>query len=191
MTAVRPFVSLVVVFLVSGCGGGSEPPATTDAALEKGDASPTSTPITPVDRERVLSTSDDGADWLLHGRDWSEQRHSPLDDIDTGNVSGLGLAWYFDVPTDRGMEATPIVVDGRMFVTGAWSIVYALDAASGEELWRYDPQVAREWARYGCCDAVNRGVAVWGDSVFVGTFDGYLVSTFQRTAPLTASSDTR
>ena len=80
------------------------------------------------------------------------------------------------------MEATPIIVDGRMYVTGAWSIVYALDAATGEELWRYDPEVPKSWAQYACCDVVNRGVAAWGDSVFVGTLDGFLVRSTRRPA---------
>ena len=73
----------------------------------------------------------------MHGRTYDEQRFSPLIDIDRDNVSHLGLAWYFDVPTKRGMEATPIVVDGRMYVTGSWSVVYALDAKTGEERWRF------------------------------------------------------
>jgi len=125
--------------------------------------------------------SSDTSNWPKHGRTDDEQRFSPLTDINTETISKLGLAWYFDVPTDRGMEATPIVIDGKMYVSGSWSIVYALDAASGEELWRYDPQVPKSWGQYACCDVVNRGVAVRGDSVFVGTLDGYLVSIDRNT----------
>ncbi|MBT8100114.1 MAG: PQQ-dependent dehydrogenase, methanol/ethanol family [Gammaproteobacteria bacterium] len=122
----------------------------------------------------------DSANWLSYGRSYDEQRFSPLEAIDRNNIDALGLAWYFDVPTSRGMEATPIVVDGRMYVSGSWSIVYALDAASGELLWRYDPEVPKSWAQYACCDVVNRGVAVWGNAVFVGTLDGYLVALDQQ-----------
>ncbi|MDJ0908266.1 MAG: PQQ-dependent dehydrogenase, methanol/ethanol family [Woeseiaceae bacterium] len=159
---------------------------------------------TGVTEARIIAADAEPQNWLSHGRTYSEQRYSPLSDIDTSNVGELGLAWYFDVPTDRGMEATPIVVDGRMYVTGSWSIVYALDAATGEELWRYDPQVPRQWAQYACCDVVNRGVAAWGDSVFVGTLDGYLISldaatgevnwrvdTINRTAPYTITGAPR
>ena len=90
---------------------------------------------TGVDHARIVAA--DAAEWLSHGRDYAEQRFSPLDTVSSDNVGELGLAWYFDVPTKRGMEATPIIVDGRMFVTGSWSIVYALDAATGELLWRF------------------------------------------------------
>ncbi len=129
-----------------------------------------------VTAERLANAASDPANWLTHGRTYDEQRFSPLTAIDNETVSDLGLAWYFDVPTKRGMEATPIVVDGRMYVTGSWSIVYALDAATGKELWRYDPQVSRPWAQYACCDVVNRGVAAWGNNIYVGTLDGYLVA---------------
>ena len=132
--------------------------------------------VTSITAERLAAADTDTSNWLTHGRTYDEQRFSPLAEINKDNVDQLRLAWYFDVPTNRGMEATPIVVDGRMYVTGSWSIVYALDAATGEELWRYDPKVPKSWGQYACCDAVNRGVAVWGDSVFVGTLDGYLVA---------------
>ena len=132
--------------------------------------------VTKVSDERLVNADSDTANWLSYGRTYDEQRFSPLDQVNRDNVGELGLAWYFDVPTQRGMEATPVVVDGRMYVTGSWSIVYALDAATGKELWRYDPKVPKSWAQYACCDVVNRGVAVWEDSVFVGTLDGYLVA---------------
>ena len=130
--------------------------------------------VTTVTAARIIDA--DPKNWLSHGRTYDEQRFSPLDEITTSNIDDLGLAWYFDIPTKRGMEATPIVVDGRMYVTGSWSVVYALNAETGEELWRYDPQVPKSWARYACCDVVNRGVAAWNDSVFVGTIDGWLVA---------------
>ena len=133
-------------------------------------------PVSEVTSARLELAGDESGNWLTHGRTYDEQRFSPLSEINGDTVGELGLAWFFDVPTERGMEATPIVVDGRMYVSGSWSIVYALDAATGQELWRYDPKVPKSWAQYACCDAVNRGVAVWGDSVFVGTLDGYLVA---------------
>jgi len=84
------------------------------------------------------------------------------------------VAWTYDLATSRGVEATPIVVDGVMYVTGAWSIVYALDAQTGQELWVYNPEVSGEDAAKGCCDVVNRGVAVHEGKVIVGVFDGRL-----------------
>ncbi|MGO4839438.1 PQQ-binding-like beta-propeller repeat protein, partial [Rhizobiaceae sp. 2RAB30] len=84
------------------------------------------------------------------------------------------LAWTTSLESRRGVEATPIVVDGVMFVSASWSIVHALDARTGKELWRYDPEVPKEYGHKGCCDVVNRGVAVYEGKVFVGAFDGFL-----------------
>jgi quinohemoprotein ethanol dehydrogenase len=116
------------------------------------------------------------AEWRQHGLNESETRFSPLADINDGNVEKLGLDWYFDYPTARGLEATPLIVDGVIYTTGSWSMVFANDAASGELLWFYDPEVPRNWAVHGCCDVVNRGVAYQGGHLFFGTFDGRLIS---------------
>lgn len=129
-----------------------------------------------IDGDRIIAADSEPQNWLAHGRTYSEQRYSPLDNINTENVGELGLEWVFETGTDRGLEASPIVVDGTMYLTGSWSIVYALDALTGEELWSYDPEVPREWGRYACCDVVNRGVAVWEGKVYVGTIDGYLIA---------------
>jgi quinohemoprotein ethanol dehydrogenase len=130
----------------------------------------------PVDRDRLVGADAEPGNWLSHGRTYAEQRHSPLARIKPGNVSQLGLAWYFDTGTRRGLEASPLVIDGVMFSTGSWSRVYAHDAVSGELLWSHDPQVPRAWGANACCDVVNRGVAAWGERVFVGTLDGRLVA---------------
>lgn len=114
--------------------------------------------------------------WLGHGNDYREQRYSTLDQINEETVSRLGLAWSFDTEFNRGLEATPIVVDGVMFVSGNWSVVYALDARTGELLWQYDPKVPREWAKMACCDVVNRGVAVYEGKVIFGTLDARLIA---------------
>jgi len=129
-----------------------------------------------VDEVRILTAQSDTANWLSHGRTYSEQRYVPLSGINPDNIGRLGLAWHFDFPTRRGIESTPLIIDGIMYVTSTWSMVFALDARTGEKIWQYDPQVPRIWAKNACCDAVNRGVAAWGDKVFVGTLDGYLVA---------------
>ena len=115
-------------------------------------------------------------DWPLHGRTYDESRHSPLDAINTETVGELGLAWYHDMDTRRGQEATPIVIDGVIYVTSAWSKVHAFDARTGDLLWQYDPEVPGEWAVRGCCDVVNRGVAYHDGKIFFGTFDGRLIA---------------
>ncbi len=129
-----------------------------------------------VDHERILRADSAPGEWLTHGRTYGEARQSPLTGINVDNVGDLGLAWYFDTGTSRGLEASPLVVDGALYTTGSWSRVYALDARSGSLRWSYDPQVPRAWGVNACCDVVNRGVAAWGDAVFVGTLDGRLVA---------------
>jgi len=168
---------LLVSLILNSCGETGQEQTDPVASIHP----PTSTPGLAVTADRLRDAGSETGNWLSHGRTYDEQRFSPLEEINSENIGKLGLAWYFDVPTRRGMEATPIVVDGRMFVTGSWSIVYALDAATGQELWRFDPQVSREWAQYLCCDVVNRGVAVWQDSVLVGTIDGFLISIDAQT----------
>ena len=103
---------------------------------------------------RITQAATEPQNWLTHGGTYAEQRFSPLTQIDNSNVSTLGLGWYFDLDTQRGQEATPIVVDGKMYVSTAWSMVKALDAKTGELLWEYDPEVDRAWGVYACCDVV-------------------------------------
>ena len=130
----------------------------------------------PVTQQRLIDAPQQAEHWLAHGRDLNETRFSPLRQITTGNVTELGLAWSYDFPDTRGLEGTPLVADGVMYVTGNWSVVHALDAATGKALWVYDPGVDRQRANAFCCGVVNRGVALWEDSVLVATLDGYLVS---------------
>tara|TARA_R110001599_G_scaffold353231_1_gene591088 strand:- start:174900 stop:177059 length:2160 start_codon:yes stop_codon:yes gene_type:complete len=152
----------VTVMLIAACSR-DEPPA---GAVAVADAPPLS--ATGV----VLPD----AEWRKHGLNDSETRFSPLADINDGNVEKLGLAWYFDYPTDRGLEATPLIVGSVIYTTSSWSMVFANNAITGELLWFYDPQVPRNWAVHGCCDVVNRGVAYQDGHLFFGTYDGRLVS---------------
>jgi len=128
------------------------------------------------DADAGAGSSDKRSGWPQHGRDAWEQRYSPLDAINTGNVARLGLAWTADLGSRRGLEATPIVVDGVLYVSSAWSVVHAFDAATGKPLWRHDPKVPRERAKLFCCGVVNRGVAHHRGSIFFGTLDGRLVA---------------
>jgi glucose dehydrogenase len=138
-------------------------------------------PLPPITAAEVNGAAIIAADqrpdiWISHGRTYSEQRFSPLKQINTTTVKEVGLAWHATLDANRGMESTPIVVDGVMYVTSAWSMVYAYDAKTGERLWSYDPGVDKARGVYACCDVVNRGVAIWEGKVFVGTIDGRLVA---------------
>ncbi len=115
-------------------------------------------------------------DWPKHGRNHFEQRFSPLSAINKNTVERLGLAWEHNMASLRGLEATPIVIDGVMYVTSTWSRVSALNAKTGKLLWAYDPQVPRAWAGKVCCDVVNRGVAVAAGKVVFGSLDGRLIA---------------
>ncbi|MBQ73563.1 MAG: PQQ-dependent dehydrogenase, methanol/ethanol family [Gammaproteobacteria bacterium] len=115
-------------------------------------------------------------EWTMYGNDFGEQRYSTLTQINHDNISSLELTWYFDLYTKRGVEATPLIVDGVMFVSGSWSMVYALDATTGSLKWFYDPEVDRAFLAKACCDAVNRGVAYHEGKIFVGSLDGRLIS---------------
>jgi quinohemoprotein ethanol dehydrogenase len=128
-----------------------------------------------VNDERILRADDEPGQWLAHGRTFGEQRFSPLTKIDDTNVARLGLAWAYEPGTTRGMEATPLVIDGVMYATGEWSRVYALDAKTGKPLWTYDPYVAGAKGRDACCDVVNRGVAAWEGKLYLGALDGRLI----------------
>src|SRR5690606_26967950 len=180
----RRIVSLLALAAAAGlaaCDGRSVPDdeaAAAEPALQsaRGAASIAAPSAAAVDAERLAAAEAEPGQWMSHGRTYSEQRYSPLAAITKENVTRLGLAWYADLDTSRGQEATPLMVDGVIYVSTAWSKVKAYDAATGQLLWDYDPEVPGGWAVHGCCDVVNRGVAVWEGKVFVGTFDGRLVA---------------
>ncbi|MDB9977471.1 PQQ-dependent dehydrogenase, methanol/ethanol family [Porticoccaceae bacterium] len=128
-----------------------------------------------------------GGEWLNYGRTYREQRFSPLDNINRDNIGELDLAWSFKFDTARGMEATPIVHNGVIYVSTGWSHVHALDARTGQELWHYDAKVPKAQLAKTCCGPVNRGVAIWQDNantplqVFFGALDGRLIALDAKT----------
>jgi PQQ-dependent dehydrogenase (methanol/ethanol family) len=132
-----------------------------------------------VDTQRLKAarSPENAGQWMSYGRDYTEQRYSPLRQINADNVGQLGLAWYGDLAERGGSyETTPVAVDGRVYVTSPWSKVYAFDAKTGRPLWKYDPKVPGAFAVKLCCGIVNRGVAVWKGKVIWGTLDGRLVA---------------
>jgi len=134
---------------------------------------------TAVSEDTIMAGDIDG--WRSHGGSYAEDRFVKLAKISTENVDQLGLAWSYDLGTSRGIEATPIVHNGIMYVTSTWNIVHALDVRTGQPLWMFDPEVDKKQASYACCDVVNRGVAIWGDKIFTATIDGRLIALNAKT----------
>jgi quinohemoprotein ethanol dehydrogenase len=141
-----------------------------------------------IDEARLAAAA--APEWLASGRDAGGSYYSPLDQIDRATVGRLGVAWEYDLGTSRGLEATPIVVDGVMFTSGVAGRVYALDAASGRLIWKFEPQVDPQVNRVACCDQVNRGVAVWKGRVYVAALDGRLYALDARTGAIAWTADT-
>ena len=112
-----------------------------------------------VDLARMREAGSEPQNWFTLGRDQNQTYYSPLGTINSSNVSRLGFAWAYDLGTARGQEATPLVIDGIMYTSGSWGYVYAVNAATGKELWKFDPRADPRAARNPCCDFVNRGVA--------------------------------
>ncbi len=136
---------------------------------------------TEIDDERLLKADDTPSEWLNYGRNYQENRHSPLNQINKSTIDSLGLAWSINLGTKRGIEATPIVANGIMYFTSTWSKVHAVDVRKGEILWTYDPEVPKEWGEKICCDVINRGVAIYKSKIFVGSLDGRLIALDAKT----------
>ena len=129
-----------------------------------------------VNQDYIIENAKTGKDWPAFGYDYAETRFSPLTQLTDKNVDKLRLAWSYDLNSKRGVEATPLVVDGVMFVSAPWSKVHAIDAKTGKKLWTYDPKVPGEKASDACCDVVNRGVALHEGNVYVASLDGRLIA---------------
>jgi quinohemoprotein ethanol dehydrogenase len=120
-------------------------------------------------------------DWTMDGRTTDAQRFSPLKRINEHNVAGLGLAWSAELDTFRGVEATPLVVNGVLYDISAWNITTAFEARTGKVLWSYDPKVPSEWGRYACCEPVSRGLAWFDGKAIIATLDGRLIALDGKT----------
>lgn len=144
----------------------------------------------PVNEKSIVDNVDVGKSWPEHGFDYSGSRFSPLAKINADNVDKLGLAWSYDLESTRGIEATPIVANGVMYVTASWSVVHAMDAKTGKKLWTFDPEVPRSTGGEACCDVVNRGVAVHEGNVYVASLDGRLIALDEKSGEKVWETDT-
>jgi quinohemoprotein ethanol dehydrogenase len=162
-------------FLTAACGSRSSA-----VASQEKSSSSTSSPA-GVNHARLLNADGEPGQWMMDGRNYTAQRYSPLKRINEHNVDKLGLAWFFELDTLRGVEATPLAIDGVLYNTSAWNITYAHDAVTGKLLWKFDPQGPREWGRYACCEPVSRGLAAWNGKIIIGTLDGRLIALDAKT----------
>jgi quinohemoprotein ethanol dehydrogenase len=121
-----------------------------------------------------------GEEWITYNASWSEQRYSPLSQINATNINRIGPAWYADIPATPGppqnrQEATPLMFHGRLYSIAPWSVVYALDARTGKEIWRQDPGVNKQiWQSRICCGVVNRGISLYKGKIIAPVVDGRL-----------------
>ena len=165
----RPFLLSVFLAGMLGC----EP--STLSGPQKGSPAHLEAILTAIDDRALTSDNPDG-DWITYGQTYREQRYSPLAKINRSNLDELGLAWHLELGDRRGIQATPLAIDGILFFTATWSVVYAVDARTGSILWSFDPQVDRSKAADFCCGVVNRGLAAYQGALFLGTLDGRLIS---------------
>lgn len=150
----------------------------------------TSQPGNKVDADRLLHLSGEPQTWLTGGRDYQQSYFSPLDQINRDNVRQLGYAWHVDLPGESGYEATPLMVDGVLYGSGPTGTAFALDARDGRKIWEFTPEIDTSFVRKVCCGVVNRGVALWGDRLFVASLDGYLYALDRRDGSLAWRRDT-
>jgi quinohemoprotein ethanol dehydrogenase len=160
------------------------------AAQTKGSPEHIKAVTSAVDGASIKANTATSNDWPTIGLDYAETRFSKLNQINADNVKKLGLVWTYPLESSRGVEATPVVVDGIMYQTASWSVVHAIDARTGKRLWTYDPKIDREKGYKGCCDVVNRGVALWKGKVYVGAYDGRLIALDAVTGKVVWEKDT-
>ena len=166
---------LAAALALFGLFGCSQDQAEVASAGETG-ATQQASNVGQISDQRIINAESEPGNWLSHGRDFGEQRFSPLTQINAETVSQLGLEFEVDLKSNGAMEATPIMVDGTLFFSAPYSITYAVNATTGEEIWRYDPEVPREFLRRACCGPISRGVAVYDGHVYIATLDGRLVA---------------
>ena len=171
-------VALVVGGLVLATSVGAQEQVETNTK-KMATREPTFTDVTDAMLKNARSN---GSNWAIYGHDYTNQRYSPLAQITTANVGSLRMAWMFQTGISRlgSFENSPTVVDGVMYVTTPYNTAMAVDARTGQQIWRYEHKPSITAPIY-CCGPNNRGVAISGNSVFMGTLDARLVALDSKT----------
>ena len=146
-------------------------------------------PAANVSAKRLLNAEKEPGQWMTYGGTYSEQRFSRLKQINSDNVGQLGLKWFADYETNQNQHGSPLYVDGVLYVSTARNVVYAYDARSGKQLWKYNPVIQGERLRFNL-GLVNRGLAAWNGKIIMGTLDARLVAIDAKTGKQAWSVDT-
>ena len=148
---------------IAGCQKTEAPKA------EAAQAAPVISGAEKVTTERLLNAASEPQQWMTYNGTYAEQRYSTLSAINKDNVKTLGLSWFADYDTNLTQGGTPLAVDGAIYVSTAWSKVYAFDARTGKQLWQYNPQSnGARVAQNVCCGIANRGIAAYNGKIYVG-----------------------
>jgi len=141
-------------------------------------------PHAVIDDARLGRAAAEPQNWLAHGGAHPDWYFSGLDKLDVSNIKRLRPAWFVDLDTSRGQEATPLIVDGTLYTTTAWSKVLAVDGRTGRVKWSFDPKLPGHAGYKSCCDVVNRGPALYQDKLYISTIDGRLIALNAGTGKL-------
>jgi len=161
----------------------------TGCALNERAERTASVPAAAVTAARLVNAAHEPDEWMTYNGTYSEQRYSTLAQINARNVASLGLSWFADYETNQNQQGSPLYIDGVIYVSTARDVVYAFDAKSGQELWKYNPMIHGERLRYNL-GLVNRGIAAWHGKIFMGTLDARLVAIDAKTGKEVWSTDT-
>jgi PQQ-dependent dehydrogenase (methanol/ethanol family) len=146
-------------------------------------------PAANVTAGRLVKADKEPGQWMSYGGSYSEQRFSPLKKIDSGNVGTLGLQWFADYETNQDQHGSPLYIDGVIYVSTSRDVVYAFDAKTGMQLWKYNPMIHGERLRYNV-GLVNRGIAAWRGKIIIGTLDARLIAIDAKSGKEVWSTDT-
>jgi PQQ-dependent dehydrogenase (methanol/ethanol family) len=171
--------TVLSVALLAGCDPAEQAP--TQAAepvvpAATSAATPATVAAANVTTERLLNAADEPSQWMMVGGTYEERHYSPLAEINRDTINQLGLSWFADYDTNLSQQGTPLYIDGVIYVSTAWSKVYAFDARTGAQLWQFDPKTPKDIAVKVCCGIVNRGLAAYEGKIYLGTLDGYLIA---------------
>jgi PQQ-dependent dehydrogenase (methanol/ethanol family) len=161
----------------------------TDCATQERTAASAPSRPANVNAERLVNAEKEPGQWMTYGGTYSEQRFSRLNEINSQNVGRLGLKWYADYETNQNQHGSPLYVDGVIYVSTSRNVVYAFDAKTGAQLWKYNAMIQGERLSYNV-GLVNRGIAAWNGKIFMGTLDARLVAIDARTGKQVWSTDT-